>query len=135
MGFLELSIIVLASMTLLLAGMVGYLYFQQSRLVHALNGLGHLVGTLTAPPVEEEESSDDESEDDRASVEAEKVPEVEVVELPEHKSETTGSADVDVDDLQNKTASELRDILSKKGIPFGKRDAKTVLVQLLKATA
>jgi hypothetical protein len=56
-------------------------------------------------------------EDDRVS-----VPEgdVEVVEGP---------------DYEKKTAAELRDILTAKGIPFGKRDAKTVLVQLIKATA
>jgi hypothetical protein len=41
----------------------------------------------------------------------------------------------DVDDLQEKTSSELRDLLSKKGIPYGKRDSKTVLLQLLKASA
>ena len=42
---------------------------------------------------------------------------------------------IDVDDLQEKTAAQLREMLTKKGIPFGKRDAKPVLIQLLKATA
>jgi hypothetical protein len=40
-----------------------------------------------------------------------------------------------VDELSSKKASELRDLLTQKGIPFGKRDAKSVLIQLLKATA
>jgi hypothetical protein len=38
-------------------------------------------------------------------------------------------------DYEKKTAAELRDLLTAKGIPFGKRDAKSVLVQLIKATA
>jgi hypothetical protein len=42
---------------------------------------------------------------------------------------------VDIDDLQDKTATQLREILTKKGIPFGKRDSKPMLIQLLKATA
>ena len=41
----------------------------------------------------------------------------------------------DVDDLQDKTSVELRELLTKKGIPYGKRDSKSVLLQLLKATS
>ena len=73
---------------------------------------------------EAEEEAEEEEEDDRVSVKEK----VEVVEGPP-------TAQVDVDDLQDKTAAELRDLLTKKGIPFGKRDSKNVLVQLLKATA
>jgi hypothetical protein len=73
--------------------------------------------------------SDVEEEDDRASVVEEKhVEVVDTVEVPTVPVP-------DVDDLQTKTSSELRDILSKKGIPYGKRDSKTVLLQLLKASA
>jgi hypothetical protein len=39
------------------------------------------------------------------------------------------------DDLDKKTSAELRELLTTRGIPFGKRDAKSVLLQLLKATA
>lgn len=77
-----------------------------------------------------------EEEDDRVSVKET----VEVVEGPPKTAEpstpTATSADHDdVDDLQDKTSAELKDLLTKKGIPFGKRDPKSVLLQLLKATA
>jgi hypothetical protein len=42
---------------------------------------------------------------------------------------------VDNDDLEGKTTVQLREILTKRGIPFGKRDSKTVLISLLKATS
>ena len=76
------------------------------------------------PETEQEEEKPTEEEDDRVSVKEEVE---QVTGPPEEK--------VDVDDLQDKTASQLREMLTKKGIPFGKRDAKPVLIQLLKATA
>ena len=76
-------------------------------------------------PVEEEH---EEEEDDRVSVKEE----VEhVAGPPEEKKEEK----VDIDDIQDKTAAQLREMLTKKGIPFGKRDSKPILIQLLKATA
>ena len=89
----------------------------------------------------EVDDESEEEEDDRVSVE--KEPEVEIVNAPdtkkpivEEEESAPASADhVDTDELQDKTAAELREMLTKKGIPFGKRDAKTVLIQLLKATA
>jgi hypothetical protein len=106
-------------MVIVLAGMVGYLYWQQNKVLQVISSLSSVVATqYKAPePVESDTESD---EDDRVSVKEE----VEVVkDLQE-----------DVDDIQTKTSVELRDLLSKKGIPFGKRDSKTVLLQLLKAT-
>jgi hypothetical protein len=44
-------------------------------------------------------------------------------------------APLDTDTLDSKTKKELQEILTKRGIPFGKGDSKTVLVSLLKATA
>ena len=97
-----------------------------------VGSLSSFVATQFVPPPIDVEDSDVEEEDDRASVLEEnnveivdkvEVPTVPVVEAP------------DVDDLQTKTSSELRDLLSKKGIPYGKRDSKTVLLQLLKASA
>ena len=136
MSFLNISIVVLASMVIVLAGMVGYLYFQQARVLHSVNSLGALVASMYVPDEDSEEE-----EDDRASVE--KEPEVEVVNAPDTKKpiveeeESAPASDdhVDTDELQDKTAAELKEMLTKKGIPFGKRDAKTVLIQLLKATA
>jgi microcompartment protein CcmL/EutN len=76
---------------------------------------------------EEEVEEEKKEEDDRVSVKEEE--EVEKVEGPPAEEK------VDVDELQDKTATQLREMLTKKGIPFGKRDAKPVLIQLLKATA
>lgn len=137
MSFLNLSIVVLASMVIVLAGMVGYLYFQQAKVLHTVNGLTALVANM----YREVDDESEEEEDDRVSVE--KEPEVEIVNAPdtkkpivEEEESAPASADhVDTDELQDKTAAELREMLTKKGIPFGKRDAKTVLIQLLKATA
>jgi hypothetical protein len=129
------TIVVLASMVFLLSGMVGYLYWQQTRMLQHLQSLALALATHVeqtrqqqvveepAPEVEEEE---DEEEDDRVSVAKEQV---EVVEGPPVATED------DVDDLQNKTSAQLRELLTKKGIPFGKRDSKTSLLELLKATA
>jgi hypothetical protein len=136
------TIVVLASMVFVLSGMVGYVYWQQTRMLQHLQSLAlalatHVEMTKQQSPQEEEE------EDDRVSVKEEKVELVEgppkqkehtPEESPKEKEDTDAKED-DVDDLQDKTATELKDLLTKKGIPFGKRDSKPVLIQLLKATA
>jgi hypothetical protein len=128
------TIIVLASMIFLLSGMVGYLYWQQTRMLQNLQSLamalaGHIESTrqeqVQQEQQTEEEPEEEEEEDDRVSVEEK----VETVEGPPKADE------VDLDDLQDKTAAELRELLTKKGIPFGKRESKTSLLQLLKATS
>jgi hypothetical protein len=136
------TIIVLASMIFVLAGMIGYLYWQQTRMLQHMQSLSTFIASqLTQPPEEHEHEdevqplpepepeskveSDSESEDDdRLSVEEK----VEVVEGPPKE-------EVDIDDLQSKTATQLKELLTQKGIPFGKRDSKPVLLQLLKAIA
>ena len=135
------TIVVLASMVFVLSAMVGYLYWQQTRMLQHLQSLAIVISTHVAsqqqlenepepePEKEtkvEEETDDESEEDDRVSVKEE----VEQVSGP-----PTEKDKVDVDDLQDKTAAQLREMLTKKGIPFGKRDAKPVLIQLLKATA
>ena len=142
MDLAYVTIIVLASMIFVLSGMVGYLYWQQTRLQQSIHSLGIVVSTLANPPELEAELEpepvpipeqvvqpqavaveEEEEEDDRVSVEH-------VSEAPPKET-----ANVDIDDLQSKTASQLREILTQKGIPFGKRDSKSVLIELLKATA
>jgi hypothetical protein len=44
-------------------------------------------------------------------------------------------AALDTDDLQDKTKKELQELLTKRGIPYGKNDNKGALISLLKATA
>ena len=83
----------------------------------------HQVMEDTVPQQEEDEP--EEEEDDRVSVAKEQV---EVVEGPPTVTED------DIDDIKDKTSSQLRELLTKKGIPFGKRDSKTALLELLAAT-
>ena len=140
MEFLHASIALLASMVLVLAGMVGWLYWQQTRLFQNMNSIVMVIGEMTRPqyieempaPVAEESPSAPPTtptpeEDDRVSVEEEASPSVDHVEGPPPA--------VDVDSLSSKTVKELRDMLTKRGIPFGKSDNKNALITLLKATA
>ena len=139
------TIVVLASMIFILAGMVGYLYWQQTNMLQHLQSLAMALAAVAEqirPPepepepvhvTKEGEGEEEEEDDDRVSV----TDQVEVIEGPPKPSTPTAtSADNDdVDDLQSKTTAELKELLTKKGIPFGKRDSKSVLLQLLKATS
>jgi hypothetical protein len=147
MEFLHASLALLASMVLVLAGMVGWLYWQQTRLFQNMNSIIMVIGELARPPpppVEEdlnelvglsekvgetiselkEAAAAPEEDDDRVSVEAEPV---KVVEGP--------PAPLDTDGLESKSKKELQELLTKRGIPFGKQDTKSGLISLLKATA
>jgi len=129
MSFLNISVLVLACMVLILAGMVGYVFWQQNRVLHAVSSLSSFVSANLAPQPELQAETDEDSEtenDDRLSVHEEKEV-VSSVEVP--------VVEPDVDDLKTKSAAELRDLLSKKGIPYGKRDSKNVLLQLLNASS
>jgi hypothetical protein len=146
MEFLHASLALLASMVLVLAGMVGWLYWQQTRLFQNMNSVIMVIGELTRPPPPEEELTElvtlsekvgesiaevkeaaaPAEEDDRASVEPE-TSGVDIVEGP--------PAPLDTDGLESKSKKELQDILTKRGIPFGKTDTKSALLSLLKATA
>jgi hypothetical protein len=147
MEFLHASLALLASMVLVLAGMVGWLYWQQTRLFQNMNSIIMVIGELARPPPQPVEEDLNElvglsekvgetiselkeaaapEEDDRASVEPE-APKTEVVEGP--------PAPLDTDGLESKSKKELQDLLTKRGIPFGKGDTKSGLISLLKATA
>ena len=134
MEFQQASIALLASMVLVLAGMVGWLYWQQTKIFQNMNNIVAVIGELASRPAQisfpepEPVPEPVEAEDDRASVDDEGRPEVPVVE---------GPADVmlDTDNLEDKTKKELQDILTKRGIPFSKGDNKGVLISLLKATS
>lgn len=143
MEFLHASIALLASMVLVLAGMVGWLYWQQTRLFQNMNSIVMIIGELARPPAPlpepeavtipepeseqqvdlKKEEAEEEEEDDRVSVE--ETPDV--VDGP--------PAPLDTDSLESKTTKELKDLLTKRGIPYGKRDSKNILISLLKATA
>lgn len=134
MEFLHASIALLASMVLVLAGLVGWLYWQQTRIFQNMNNIVMVIGEIVRPreeaepaqvPAEEKPAEGVQEapveEDDRASVD--------VVET------TPASGEVDTDDLADKTKKELQEILTKKGIPYSKSDGKSALLSLLKATA
>ena len=143
MELTHVTIVVLASMVFALAGMVGYLYWQQTRMLQHIQSLSIAVSSKMVAHEPESEPEVD--------ADAQVHPESEAEAGPDHEdAETQTTADdrvsveakvenvdgpVDVDDLSSKKATELRELLTQKGIPFGKRDAKSVLVQLLKATA
>ena len=134
MEFENAAIALLASMVLVLAGMVGWLYWQQTRMFQNMNNIVMALGELaqrqfTPEPelVEQEDIQITEvvqPEDDRLSVEEDEDEKPAVVDGP-----------LEIDGLEQKSLKELRDMLTKKGIPFGKRDTKGVLISLLKATA
>jgi hypothetical protein len=136
MEFENAAIALLASMVLVLAGMVGWLYWQQTRMFQNMNNivmaLGELAQRQFAPEpelVKEEDIQITEitptlQEDDRLSVEEDEDEKPAVVDGP-----------LEIDGLEQKSLKELRDMLTKKGIPFGKRDTKSALISLLKATS
>jgi hypothetical protein len=128
------TIVVLASMIFVLSGMVGYLYWQQTRMLQHLQSLAMALATHVENQAQlEPEPEPEEEEDDRVSVKEQ----VEVVEGPPSSEAPTATEaqDDDVDDVKSMSSAKLRELLTKKGIPFGKRDSKTVLLELLNATA
>ena len=137
MEFENAAIALLASMVLVLAGMVGWLYWQQTRMFQNMNNivmaLGELAQRQFAPEpelVKEEDIQITEiaptlQEDDRLSVEEDE----------EDEKPAVVDGPLEIDGLEQKSLKELRDMLTKKGIPFGKRDTKSALISLLKATA
>jgi len=144
MDFEYASIALLGSMVLVLAGLVGWLYWQQTRMFQSINNIVMVVGELAsrssppepeateeAPAPQPEAEPEAEPEDDRVSVD--ETPKVTLVEGP--PATATTSDENDTDGLEGKTKKELQDILTKRGIPFSKSDAKGSLVSLLKATA
>lgn len=135
----QAAVALLAALVLVLGGIVGWLYWQQQRLFQNLNAVVGVIGELASrpavpitfpePAVEEKAPEPAEEaeteEDDRVSVE--ESPDLAVVSGP--------PAALDTDGLESKSKKELQDILSKRGIPYGKADTKTALISLLKATA
>lgn len=141
MEFFHGIVALLAFVVLVLAGMVAWLYMQQTRLLQAVNALAIAISTppppmlIAEPPKEEspapEEAAPAEEVDDRVSVyENEEETESTVVEETKESGEVT-----EIVDYNKRTMAELRDLLTQKGIPFNKSDKKTTLVSLLQATA
>jgi hypothetical protein len=146
------AVVILASMVFVLSGMVGYLYWQQTRMLQHLQSLAGVISTHLVRRPEPQPEPEPEAE---AEAEAEAEPDTEqeqddmplLVSIKEVAEDdrlsvekvdgppATAPTAVKTDDLDKKTSAELRELLTSRGIPFGKRDAKSVLLQLLKATA
>jgi len=130
-------------MILVLAGMVGWLYWQQTRLFQNMNGIIMVIGELTRPVPQVLHTTVEETEVEPTTVETAPAPIPESETVAEEAKEDDRvsvekgepSGETDTDDLDGKTKKELADILTKKGIPFSKSDTKTALITLLKATA
>jgi hypothetical protein len=133
MEFLHASIALLASIVLVLAGMVAWLYWQQTRLFQNMNSIVMVVGELVRPAPEPERLPEPEPEPEPEPKAEEEDDRVSTEEMPEV---VDGSpAPLDTDSLEAKTKKELQELLAKRGIPYGKNDNKTSLISLLKATA
>lgn len=127
----------LGTMVFALVGVVAWLYWQQSKLFTNMNSVVAAFAEVMQQSHAQVPHAEPEApppppptEDDRASVEEEDEesgPAPEVVDGP--------PGPLDTDTLESKTKKELQEILTKRGIPFGKGDSKTVLLSLLKATA
>ena len=141
------SVVVLAALVFILSGMVGYLYWQQTRLAQTVQSIALAFQTHLTPSHAQDEHVNDEhvqdehvqdehvqdagvqtihevQEDDRVSVEES----VEHVNAP-----PTVTHEPDIDDYASMTTKQLQETLVKKGIPFGKRDSKGTLIEILKA--
>lgn len=149
MEFLHAAIALLASMVLVLAGLVGWLYWQQQRMIQTQSNLamalGELARSMLPPPPAPEPDTEAEAE---AEAEAE-LPTEEQGPVPapapaaeeddrvsvEQGPEVISGPPLDTDGLESKTKKELQELLEKRSIPYGKGDNKGVLISLLKATA
>jgi hypothetical protein len=129
MQFQNAAIALLAGMIFVLAFLVGWLYWQQTRIHQSLNTLAMVLAELTPQQYDQEAQTEEEEAD--VVEEAVASDDRQEVETPE----TVSGPPVDTDDIQSKTRKELQELLSKKGIPFSKTDSKNVLLQLLKAVA
>jgi hypothetical protein len=130
-------------MVFVLSGMVGYLYWQQTKIMQQIQSVALVISSHFVPKMSEPEPQHEPESDVHLDVEA--PPEVEAkVEVDDRVTVDDSPIEIvtgppaqrestDIDEIDSKTAAQLRDILTQRGIPFGKRDAKTVLVQLLKA--
>jgi hypothetical protein len=158
--FIHGVVALLAGLILVLTALVGWLYLQQSRMSHAINALAV---AITAPPpsfmyssLDKQHSSDDapmppqhgEDHDDRMSVheavDSSSAPmedisaDIQVLEAQpaaEATAEAAAAAPSADDDVAGKTISQLRDMLTAKGIPFNKSDKKSTLISLVQVSA
>lgn len=146
MEFFHGVVALVAGIVLILTGLVAWMYVQQSRMAQAINALAI---AITAPPPsfihQEHEHEPQPQPQPEVSHEnelhAEEVPEVqEVPEVADDRVSVHDEEDVelmgeDMATLGGKTAAQLRDMLTAKGIPYSKSDKKSTLISLLQVAS
>jgi hypothetical protein len=125
------AVALLGTLVFALVGAVAWLYWQQTKIFTNMNSLVVALTEISqqqaAPPPPAPEPEDDRVSVEEDDTQSEKVAAPEVVDGP--------PGPLDTDTIDAKTKKELQELLTKRGIPFGKADSKPVLVSLLKATA
>jgi len=148
MEFFHGVVALVAGIVLILTGLVAWMYVQQSRMAQAINALAI---AITAPPPSFAQHEPEVSHEGELSAEAPEAPEQEqqqhqhqqeqAPEAPHddrvsvHEEEDVELMGEDMATLGGKTAVQLRDMLTAKGIPYSKSDKKSTLISLLQAAS
>jgi len=152
MEFFHGVVALVAGIVLILTGLVAWMYVQQSRMAQAINALAI---AITAPPPsfaqtqseherEPEVSHEDElhapAPESQAQVHAETeketpAPQDEDDRVSVHEDEDVELMGEDMATLGGKTAAQLREMLTSKGIPYSKSDKKSTLISLIQAAS
>ena len=152
MEFFHGVVALVAGIVLILTGLVAWMYVQQSRMTQAINALAI---AITAPPPSFAQSQP-EPEHDRepevshedelhapapdAQVQAQTdtetpAPQEEDDRVSVHEDEDVELMGEDMATLGGKTAAQLREMLTTKGIPYSKSDKKSTLISLIQAAS
>ena len=146
MEFFHGVVALVAGIVLILTGLVAWMYVQQSRMAQAINALAI---AITAPPPSFAQSQSESDREPEVSHEDElhaPAPETAETEAPvpeaEHDDRVSVHEDEDVElmgedmaTLGGKTAVQLREMLTSKGIPYSKSDKKSTLISLIQAAS
>jgi hypothetical protein len=138
MEFFHGVVALVAGIVLILTGLVAWMYVQQSRMAQAINALAI---AITAPPPSfaQHEHEPEVSHEDELVAETEtpapEAPHDDRVSVHEEEGEDVELMGEDMATLGGKTAVQLREMLTAKGIPYSKSDKKSTLISLLQAAS
>jgi cytoskeletal protein RodZ len=148
MEFFHGVVALVAGIVLILTGLVAWMYVQQSRMAQAINALAI---AITAPPPsfaqthpesdrEPEVSHEDELHAPAPESQTEKeketaAPQEDDDRVSVHEDEDVELMGEDMAMLGGKTAVQLREMLTSKGIPYSKSDKKSTLISLIQAAS
>lgn len=146
MEFFHGVVALVAGIVLILTGLVAWMYVQQSRMAQAINALAI---AITAPPPSFSQNEPEVSHEDelvapapeqaqaqpQPQAEAEAEAEVHDDRVSVHEDEDVELMGEDMATLGGKTAAQLREMLTSKGIPYSKSDKKSTLISLIQAAS